>query len=304
MQQLYEEITLALSGNDYDYEIIFINDGSSDATEDKAVKLCSIDKKVRLINFKRNMGQTSAILAGFDHATGDYIVTLDADLQNDPADIPRMMEYAISNGYDIVSGYRQNRKDPFLTRILPSKIANILISKISEVKLKDFGCTLKVYNKDSIANLRLYGDMHRFIPVIASWRGAKIGELAVNHRHRKYGKSKYGLGRTLKVILDLITIKFMGSYSTRPLHFFGGAGLFTILLSFLIVILLTYQKFTQGISMIQSPLLHLSALLFLIGVQSILIGLLAEIMTRTYFESQNKPTYFIKNTVNMDKASD
>ncbi|MBI4242546.1 MAG: glycosyltransferase family 2 protein, partial [Planctomycetes bacterium] len=276
-------------------------DGSNDKTEEIISNLCGQDKKLKLINLKKNMGQTAALSAGFHRATGEYIITIDADLQNDPNDIPTLLNYLEAGSYDIVSGHRANRKDAFITRTLPSKIANKLIALLSGVKLNDFGCTLKIYKKEILKGIHLYGDMHRFIPALASWQGAKIGEIPVNHRARKYGKSKYGLARIFKVTLDLMIIKFMGSYSTRPLHFFGGAGLISIFFSFLCGVLLIYLKLAKGESIINSPLLHLASLLFLIGFQSILMGLLAEIMTRTYFESQNKPIYFIRDTKNLDE---
>lgn len=298
IRELYGELTGSLQGREY--EILFINDGSTDSSEEILRELCNKDTRVKLVNLKKNLGQTPAMAAGFDYCRGDYVVTIDSDLQNDPKDIPMLIKRMDEGGFDIVSGFRAKRKDPFLTRKLPSKIANFIIAKVTGVKLTDFGCTLKVYKREVVKNLRLYGEMHRFIPAIANLRGAKIDEVAVNHRKRKYGQSKYGLKRTFKVLLDLITLKFMGSYSTRPLYFFGGAGFISIIASFLALFSLIYLKVFYGYPMIKSPLLLLSALLFLVGFICILIGLLAEIMTRIYFEGQGKKIYIIKDSVNID----
>ncbi|UCG49573.1 MAG: glycosyltransferase, partial [Phycisphaerales bacterium] len=245
---------------------------------------------------RRNFGQTAALSAGFAHARGAIVVAIDADLQNDPADIPRMVE-KLEEGFDVVSGWRKKRQDRALTRLLPSKMANWLISTITGVKLHDYGCTLKAYRKEILDQTRLYGEMHRFIPALASWSGAKIAEMVVNHRPRTAGAPKYGLGRTWKVVLDLITVKFLGSFSTKPIYIFGGLAIFSALGAFASGLAVLYQKFLspQHLSMNRNPLLILTAVLITTTIQFILMGLLAELMVRTYHESQNRPTYVIKD---------
>ena len=292
IKTLYKQITDALADK-YDYEIIFIDDGSTDNSLELLIKIHDSDPRVRVISFRKNFGQTAAMSAGFNHSNGSIIVALDADLQNDPADIPGMIE-KIHEGFDVVSGWRKERHDKALTRRLPSKIANKLISSITGVKLHDFGCTLKAYRKDVIAQTKLYGEMHRFIPALASWNGAKIEELVVNHRPRTAGVAKYGLGRTWKVILDLITVNFLGSFSTKPIYVFGGLGLLSALCSFIFGILLIYQKVSNGIDMTGNPLLLVTAVCIIATLQFILMGLLAELLVRTYHESQNRPTYVIR----------
>ena len=292
---LYEQVKQALEGR-YEYELIFIDDGSTDGSFDILKGLHAADPKVRVIRFRRNFGQTAALSAGFAHARGDIVVALDADLQNDPADIPMLLA-KLDEGYDVVSGWRKKRHDKALTRRLPSRIANCLISRITNVRLHDYGCTLKAYRRDVLAETRLYGEMHRFIPALASWSGAKVTECVVNHRPRMAGKAKYGLGRTLKVVLDLITVKFLGSFSTKPIYVFGGLGLFTTLLAILFGWLVIYQKLAQGTDMSGNPLLILTAVLVITTVQFILMGLLAELLVRTYHESQNRPTYVIREVL-------
>ncbi|OHB62662.1 MAG: glycosyl transferase, partial [Planctomycetes bacterium RBG_13_62_9] len=292
---LYEQIKRALEGRD-DYEIIFIDDGSTDGSFQILKGLHEADPKVRVIRFRKNFGQTAALSAGFAHARGDVVVAMDADLQNDPADIP-MLVAKLNEGFDVVSGWRKERHDKALTRRLPSKMANWLISRITEVRLHDFGCTLKAYRREVLAETRLYGEMHRFIPALASWSGATVTECVVNHRPRTAGKAKYGLGRTLKVVLDLITVKFLGSFSTKPIYVFGGLGLFTAVLAILFGWLVIYQKLTRGTDMSGNPLLLLSAVLVITTIQFILMGLLAELLVRTYHESQNRPTYVIKEVL-------
>ena len=292
---LYEQVKQALEGR-YEYELIFIDDGSTDGSFDILKGLHAADPKVRVIRFRRNFGQTAALSAGFAHARGDIVVALDADLQNDPADIPMLLA-KLDEGYDVVSGWRKKRHDKALTRRLPSRIANCLISRITNVRLHDYGCTLKAYRRDVLAETRLYGEMHRFIPALASWSGAKVTECVVNHRPRTAGKAKYGLGRTLKVVLDLITVKFLGSFSTKPIYVFGGLGLFTTLLAILFGWLVIYQKLARGTDMSGNPLLILTAVLVITSVQFILMGLLAELLVRTYHESQNRPTYVIREVL-------
>jgi len=289
---LYEQITQTLT-DVYDYEIIFIDDGSSDNSFDILAELQKTDAGMRVICFRKNFGQTAALSAGFAHARGKVIVAIDADLQNDPADIPEMLA-KLDEGFDVVSGWRKKRHDNAVTRLLPSKIANWLISRITGVKLHDYGCTLKVYRREVLAETKLYGEMHRFIPALASWSGARIAEMVVNHRPRTAGAAKYGLGRTLKVILDLITVKFLGSFSTKPIYIFGGLGLISGLGAIASGLVVIYQKFAYEFSMNRNPLLVLTALLIATTIQFILMGLLAELLVRTYHESQNRPTYVIK----------
>ncbi len=289
---LYEQITQTLTDK-YDYEIIFVDDGSSDNSFDILAKLQKSDAKIRVLCFRKNFGQTAALSAGFTHARGKVIVAIDADLQNDPADIPEMIA-KLDEGFDVVSGWRKKRYDNAITRLLPSKIANWLISRITGVKLHDYGCTLKVYRREVLEETKLYGEMHRFIPALASWSGARIAETAVNHRPRTTGKTKYGLGRTLKVILDLITVKFLGSFSTKPIYIFGGLGLLGAFGAILFGAIVLYQKIRHENDMSGNPLLILTAVCILATIQFILMGLLAELLVRTYHESQNRPTYVIK----------
>ena len=289
---LYEQITETLT-DVYDYEIIFVDDGSSDNSFDILAKLQKPDARIRVICFRKNFGQTAALSAGFAHARGKVIVAIDADLQNDPADIPEMIA-KLDEGFDVVSGWRKKRHDNAVTRLLPSKIANWLISRITGVKLHDYGCTLKVYRREVLEEIKLYGEMHRFIPALASWSGARISEIPVNHRPRTAGKTKYGLGRTLKVVLDLITVKFLGSFSTKPIYIFGGLGLASGIGAIASGWIVVYQKIAHNFAMNRNPLLVLTALLITATIQFILMGLLAELLVRTYHESQNRPTYVIK----------
>ena len=289
---LYEQITQTLAGR-YSFEMIFIDDGSTDGSFAVLAKLHKADAKVRVIRFRRNFGQTAALAAGFAHARGRIIVALDADLQNDPADIPQMIA-KLDEGFDVVSGWRKKRHDNAITRLLPSKIANWLISRITGVKLHDYGCTLKAYRREVLAETKLYGEMHRFIPAIASWSGAKIAEMVVNHRPRTAGAAKYGLARTWKVLLDLITVKFLGSFSTKPIYIFGSLGLLSAAGAVLFGLIVIYQKLRHGTDMSGNPLLVLTAVFIIATIQFILMGLLAELLVRTYHESQNRPTYVIR----------
>jgi glycosyltransferase involved in cell wall biosynthesis len=293
LEALYSQLDHALSGLGKTYELIFIDDGSSDGSFAILQELAERDSHVRLIQLRRNFGQTAAFSAGFDCARGEVIITMDADLQNDPADIPMLLE-RMEEGYDIVSGWRVHRQDQFLKRRLPSKIANALISRLTGVKLHDYGCSLKAYRRDVIKGLRLYGEMHRFIPALASWMGVRVAEVPVNDRQRKFGKSKYGISRTLRVFLDLITVRFMLSYSTRPLHIFGGLGLICFAAGFIIGLYLTFVKLALGQDIGTRPLLLLAVLLVILGVQMVSMGLLAEMITRTYHEAQDKPIYVIR----------
>jgi len=290
-----------LSGEQW--EVVYVDDGSQDDSTQILESLAEQDPNhIIVVEFRRNFGQTAAIAAGIDHARGDVIILLDADLQNDPADIPMMIE-KLDQGYDVVSGWRVNRRDKFLTRRLPSQTANWLISTVTGVHLHDYGCTLKAYRREVLSDFRLYGEMHRFIPAYASSVGAKIIEVPVQHHSRKYGKSKYGLMRTLKVILDLFTVKFLISYSNKPIYLFGGVGLGLMLISGITWLFLMIRRLWFKISVFDSPLFQVSTMLMILGVQSILMGLIAELLVRTYHESQQKPTYTVRRVIKSDRLN-
>lgn len=291
--KLIENVTAAMDPSELRYEVILVDDGSRDGTWEALQAGQAGHPQVRLIQLRRNFGQTAAMAAGFDHARGEIVVPMDGDLQNDPADIPALIR-KLQEGYDVVSGWRRRRKDTFLTRKLPSWIANYIIGLITGVRLHDYGCTLKAYHRDVVRHLRLYGDMHRFIPALASWSGAKVTEMEVNHRPRIHGQTKYGLGRTVKVVLDLLTVKFLGSFSTKPLHIFGYVGVIAFTLSLMCGVVVLYQKVVHGSDMSGNPLFILGAVFGLMSIQFLLMGLLAEMLSRTYHESQNKPTYIIR----------
>jgi glycosyltransferase involved in cell wall biosynthesis len=279
------------------WEAVLVDDGSSDGSIDAIQSLARQDPQhVTAVILRRNFGQTAAIAAGIDHASGEVIILLDADLQNDPADIPKMLE-KIDQGYDVVSGWRVNRQDTFVTRTLPSRIANWLISTVTGVHLHDYGCTLKAYRREVLTGFRLYGEMHRFIPAYAYSVGARMIEMPVNHHARQFGRTKYGLNRTVKVVLDLFTVKFLLSYANKPIYLFGGAGLFLILSSLLAFLFLLVRKVFAGIGILSSPLFQLATMVMILGVQSILMGLIAELLARTYHESQAKPTYTIRTVI-------
>ncbi len=299
LQELYESLKKALDATRENYEIIFIDDGSVDGSGLVLEKLAASDTRVRLIQFGRNFGQTAALSAGFNHARGDILVTSDADLQNDPADIPLLLA-KLREGYDVISCRRMNRKDPFLTRRLPSMIANHLISRITGLELRDYGCTLKAYRRSAIEHIRLYGEMHRFIPVYAFWAGARVAEIPIRHRPRRSGESKYGLGRIHRVFLDLITVIMLGNYSTKPMYFFGGTGLVACAGGLFCACWTLADKFANDIKAHRNPLLLLAVFLFLLGIQFIFMGLVAELLIRTYFESQNKTTYVIRRMINLE----
>ena len=298
--ELYKELKEVLEKLPYDYEIIFVDDGSTDRTYEILEKLAKEDPRVKVIKFRRNYGQTAAMYAGFQYANGDVVITMDGDLQNDPRDIPKLLE-KINEGYDIVSGWRKNRQDPFLSRILPSKIANWIISKVTGVHLHDYGCTLKAYRKEVAKNFRLYGDMHRFLPAVAKSFGAKVTEIVVNHRPRKYGKSKYGIGRTVRVILDIFLVKFLNDYLNKPLYVFGPIGLLLMGLGFLIMLYLSVEKLFFGASIGGRPLLILGVLLFLSGLQLVSTGIIAEVVVRTYYESKRDVPYRVDKVLNFDR---
>lgn len=295
---LHERVSAAMRQIGSDYEVIVVNDGSTDLTEANLKAVAGRDPRFKIVNFRRNFGQTAAMMAGIDFASGSIIVGLDGDLQNDPADIPRLLD-KLAEGYDVVSGWRLNRTGGMLTRRLPSLIANWLISRMSGVHLHDYGCTLKAYKKEVVKGVKLYGEMHRFIPIYASWQGGKVTEIPVNDFPRSHGRSKYGLERIVKVILDLMVVKFLASYSDKPIYVFGGFGLASIALSFASGLLALYLKFFDHTSFISTPLPLLVALSFITGVMSILMGLIAEIIMRTYYESQGKQVYLVRDTINL-----
>jgi glycosyltransferase involved in cell wall biosynthesis len=300
---LYDELSGVLAALQQPYEIIFVDDGSSDKTLAVLRSIQQKDAEVGVIRFRRNFGQTAAISAGFDFASGDVIVTMDGDLQNDPHDIPRFIE-KIEEGYDVVTGWRYDRKDAFINRRLPSIIANKIISWTTGVALHDYGCTLKAFRREVIKNIRLYGEMHRFIPAIASGMGISFTEIKVNHRPRQYGTSKYGISRTLRVVLDLITVKFLLSYATRPIQIFGLLGFISGSVGFLLALIMTIQRQFFGMPLSDRPLLLLAILLIFIGIQFISIGLIAELQARTYHETQQKPVYYIKEIYGLQETSD
>jgi len=292
LRPLWDELKRVLRRIKGRWEVIFVDDGSEDRSASILEKISRSEQRVRVLRFMRNFGQTAAMAAGIDHARGDVIVSMDADLQNDPADIPRLIK-RMEEGYDLVSGWRRKRRDPLNKRI-PSVIANWLISLLTGIKLHDYGCTLKAYSRNILKNVHLYGEMHRFIPVFASWAGARIAEEVVNHRPRGTGKTKYGLIRTFKVLLDLITIKFLSTFSTKPIYLFGGAGMVLTVGGIISGIVVLIEKYQLGAYAHRNPLLLLAIFLFLVGFQLILMGLIAELLVRTYHESQQKPIYILR----------
>ena len=295
---LYEKLIQELPLLGCEFEVIFVNDGSTDGSEELLSKVTLKDSRFKLINFRINFGQTAAMMAGIYYSTGDIIIPMDGDLQNDPSDIACLIE-KINEGYDVVSGWRKNRHDGVFKRKFPSWVANRLISWISGVSLHDYGCSIKAYRREVIKNVKLYGEMHRFIPIYASWFGAKVTEIPVKHHARIYGKSKYGLERIIKVVLDLLVVKFFARYATKPIYIFGGFGILIIGVSFFSGLGAMYIKLVHHISFIQTPLPLLCAMTFITGIMSILMGFLAEIIMRTYYESQNKPVYLVKTTLNL-----
>ncbi len=299
LRLLDEALHSALDDPSIEWEAILVDDGSSDASTAILRELAEKDPvHLRVIELRRNYGQTAAIAAGIDHSSGDIIILMDADLQNDPADIPALVE-KITEGYDVVSGWRVNRQDKFLSRVLPSKMANSLISRVTGVHLHDYGCTLKAYRREVLTGFRLYGEMHRFIPAYAKIQGAKITELKVTHHPRRFGKTKYGLNRTIKVVLDLLTVKFLMSYSSKPIYLFGGTGLILMASSMAVLFFLLIRRLWIGTSVLSSPLFTASLMFLVLGFQSVLMGLIAELLVRTYYESQDKPTYTIRQKINL-----
>ena len=297
IKALYDSITTNLDSYDRNYEVILVDDGSTDSSYSLLKELSEKDIRFKIVKFRRNFGQTAAMSAGFNEATSPIVIPMDGDLQNDPKDIPHLIA-KINEGYDVVSGWRKNRQDTFITRKIPSKIANNLISKMTGVYLHDYGCTLKAYKKDVLEGINLYGEMHRFVPALASQVGAKVIELPVNHHPRIHGVSKYGISRTLRVILDLITVNFLLKYSTKPIQLFGKLGVYTIFFGFLTGVATLYMKFFEAMSINRNPLFIITVFLTFVGIQFIIMGLLAELITRTYHESQNKPIYVIKEKIN------
>ena len=301
--ELYDRLTQVLEGYGRPYEMIIIDDGSRDRSFELLKRYHQEDPRLKVIRFRRNFGQTAAFAAGFRMAAGEWIITMDADLQNDPTDIPTLVAKA-EEGYDIVSGWRVNRQDKFLSRRLPSMIANNMISNVTGVHLHDYGCSLKVYHRDVVKGIRLYGEMHRFIPALASRMGVRVAEVPVNHHARKYGKSKYGISRTIRVFLDLMTVRFLLSFDTRPIHVFGTLGLLTTGLGILIGLYLTFVKLALGQNIGDRPLLMLAVLLVMVGIQFISTGLLAEVLARTYYEAQDKPIYVVREVLGDDETAD
>ena len=300
---LHGRISAALDGlSDRESEIIYINDGSADQTLDVLKRIAEQDSRVIVLDLRRNYGQTAAMSAGFDRAAGKIIVAMDGDLQNDPSDIPMLLD-ALEKGFDVVSGWRKERKDNSLMRTFPSRIANWLIGWVTGVKLHDYGCSLKAYRSEILKDVKLYGEMHRFIPALAAWVGARVTELPVQHHARQHGKAKYGISRTFRVILDLITVKFLLSFSTSPLRMFGSAGGIASIVGGAVLLVQTWRKlFIDGYTLADKPIVLAGVFLVLLGVQLISIGLLAELVVRTYHESQGKPIYAVRDVYTSRKS--
>lgn len=298
---LINDISTTMDKTGKSYEVILVDDGSTDGSSRLIEELSSKNDRIKLIQFTRNFGQTAAMSAGFTAAQGRVYVALDADNQNDPADIPHLLKL-IDEGNDVVSGWRKNRQDKFFSRKLPSKVANRLLARVTGLKLHDFGCSLKAYRAEYIDSIDLYGEMHRFIPAFASMMGAKVVEVPVSHRARTMGRSKYGIKRTFKVLIDLMTVKFMSSFLSKPGYLFGGAGAVLCSLGIFSAVEVIVEKFISGTYAHKNPFLMLAVFLFSLGVQMILMGLIAEILVRTYHESSGKKPYLIKKTVNIAEA--
>ena len=294
---LYERVTAALAGHDFTWELILVDDGSGDHSCLILRDLAERDPRVKVIRFRRNFGQTAAMAAGFDAATGEVVIPMDGDLQNDPLDIPALLA-RIHEGYDVVSGWRKERQDTFINRKLPSIIANGIISTMTGVHLHDYGCTLKAYRREVLEGINLYGEMHRFVPALASQVGARVTEIPVRHHPRMFGKSKYGISRTVRVVLDLMTVKFLLQYSTKPIQLFGKWGIYTLMAGGFSGLLTLYMKWFEQINMNRNPLLILTAFLLFMGVQFIVLGLLGELNARTYYEAQGKPIYVVRERLN------
>jgi len=300
LRPLHAKMDQALEKLGRSAEIIYVDDGSTDGSLKVLRHLAELDNRVRVVALRRNYGQTAAMSAGIDAARGNVLIPMDADLQNDPADIVRLLD-KLDEGYEVVSGWRKNRQDKWITRKIPSMIANKLISWIGGVPLHDYGCSLKAYRREALKDVRLYGEMHRFIPIYASWAGARVSEIPVEHHPRTMGKSKYGLSRTLKVVFDLMTIKFMASYQTKPIYVFGSFGMLAFLISFLAGIYAIFLKLFHKADFVQTPLPILAIVMFAVGVQFLLMGLLAEMLVRTYHESQAKSIYAVREFIGFEK---
>ncbi|MGI8544133.1 MAG: glycosyltransferase family 2 protein [Aridibacter sp.] len=303
LRPMHAKISESLASLGKTAEIIYVDDGSTDKSLQVLREIAAGDERVRVISLRRNYGQTAAMAAGIDAAKGEILIPMDADLQNDPGDIKRLLD-KLDEGFDVVSGWRKNRQDKLFTRKIPSWIANSIISKIGGVQLHDYGCSLKAYRRDVIQDVRLYGEMHRFIPIYASWAGAKVAEIPVEHHPRTMGKSKYGLSRTIKVVFDLITIKFLAAYQTKPLYVFGSFGLIAFVVSIVAGLWAFILKFFYGVSFILTPLPLIAIVLLAISVQFFLMGLLAELLVRTYHESQDKAIYSVREKIGFSNVED
>ena len=302
VEPLCQALIAALGAQPRRFEIILVNDGSSDRTEARLQDAAARYSQIRVINFRSNKGQTAAMMAGIDYSAGAVIVPMDGDLQNDPSDIARLLD-KLDEGYDVVSGWRRDRQDNFMIRTLPSKIANLVISRVSGLPLHDYGCSLKAYRREVLQGFRLYGEMHRFIPIYAAGQGARVTELPVKHHARKFGQSKYGLNRTVKVLLDLLVVKFLTKYRTKPIYLFGQAGVGLLILAFLAGIWAIYLKLFENTSFIQTPLPLLVSLCTIAGLMCLLMGLLAELIMRVYYESQSKTDYRVKSVFNPHESN-
>lgn len=300
LPRLYEVMSDALGGLGATWELIFVDDGSSDRSFSILKDMHDRDPRVRVVRFRRNFGQTAAFSAGFDLASGDVVVTIDADLQNDPHDIPMLLATMRDGGYDVVSGWRVHRQDAFLMRRIPSIVANWLISRVTGVRLHDYGCSLKAYRREVVKNVHLYGELHRFVPALASWMGVTIKEVPVRHHARQFGRSNYSISRTTRVVLDLVTVSFLLNYSVKPMQIFGKWGLLSFIAGFVMGLYLTAIKLLQGVQLSSRPLLFLAVLLMIVGVQFISMGLLGELVVRTYHETQHKPIYAIREVLDGD----
>ena len=300
VKPLYERLVAALEPLGRPFEAILVNDGSTDGTERELEALAARDPRVKVVHFRRNFGQTAAMMAGIHYASGEIIIPMDGDLQNDPADVAKLLA-KLEEGYDVVSGWRRDRKDDAVRRNFPSRLANLLISSISGVKLHDYGCSLKAYRRDVLKGVKLYGEMHRFIPIYASWEGARVTEVPVTHHPRIHGTSKYGVDRVVKVVLDLMVVQFLARYANRPIYVFGTFGIVCVTLAVLAGVWAVYLKYFENTTFIQTPLPLLVVMLTVTGGMSVLMGLLAEIIMRTYYESQGKAVYIVKGTTNLDQ---